>query len=318
LAGYEDIAESTRELVQRTARQMNYRSNIHARSLVSKLASFDNILILGVASVLKSIAFNSYYAEIMRAFSDTLDTTRCRFILSVEDESESEFIDYHKLLRNHSAAAAVVLDLKERDDRVKELTKANIPLVVLGEYTPQSSKECAVWTDNVRGAYLATRHLIMRGRDKIILVGGLQGQMVSKSRLRGYRMALEEAGIAFDDRLVVVPLGVDEQGGYDSMLDFFHRKIDFDAVFCASDLRSIGVIKALRERGLTVPDDISVVGYDDLPIASFFDPPLTTIRQPTYKVGAFAMQSLERLLRGETLQQAKKVFQPELVIRGSS
>lgn len=318
LGGFDDIAKETRELVAQTAREMNYRPNIHAKSLVSKRTSLENIIIMGVPTVLKSIAFNSYYAELMRAFCDILDTTRYRFILSVEDEETEEFVDYHKLIHDHSASAAIILDLKENDERVKTLSGAKIPLVVLGEYSPRSDLECAVWTDNVKGAYLATRHLIVRGRERIALVGGLKGQMVSKSRLKGYKIALEEANIPFDENLIIEPLEVDEHGGYSAMLELLHRNVDFDAVFCASDLRSIGVIKALREHGLSVPKDVSVVGYDDLPIASFFDPPLTTIRQPTYKVGAFAMKALEKLIQGEPILNRKKIFQPELVIREST
>ncbi|MFQ5707155.1 MAG: LacI family DNA-binding transcriptional regulator [bacterium] len=318
LGGHKDIALETRELVASTAKAMHYRPNLYAKGLVTKRSLIDNIVILGVPNVLKSIAFNSYYAEIMRAFCDTLDTTRHRIVLSVEDDNAEEFLDYHKLIRDHSASAGIILDLKEEDARVVELTKANVPLVVLGEYTPRTRQQCAVWTDNIEGAYQATRHLIVRGRKRIALVGGLQGQMVSRSRLKGYRIALEEAEIPFDEKLVVEPLAVDEHGGYSAMLELLHRQVEFDAVFCASDLRSIGVIKALRERGRSVPEDVSVVGYDDLPIASFFDPPLTTIRQPTYKVGAYAMLSLEKLIRGESILNRKKIFQPELVIRQSS
>lgn len=318
LGGYPDIALETRELVASTARAMNYRPNLHAKNLVEKKAQIENIIIMGVPNVLKSIAFNSYYAEVLRAFCDTIDTTHFRFVLSVEEDNLDGFVDYHKVIADHSASAAIILDLKEDDDRVDELTAADLPLVVLGEYTPKLEKQCAVWTDNVMGAYQATRHLITRGRRHIALVGGLQGQMVSHSRLNGYRKALLEADMPFDEKLVVEPLEVDEHGGYVATQELFHRDVSFDAVFCASDLRSIGVIKALREQDLSVPEDVAVVGYDDLPIASFFHPTLTTIRQPTYKVGSFAMRCVEKLLRGETVQQRRKVFEPELVIRQSS
>ena len=189
--------------------------------------------------------------------------------MSVEEDNLDGFVDYHKLIGGHSASAVIILDLKESDERLKDLTAADIPLVVLGEYTSRSEKQCAVWTDNIKGAYHATRHLIFRGRRNIALVVGLKGQMVSHSRLKGYRMALKEAGISFDENLVIEPIEVDEHGGYSATQELFQRGVDFDAVFCASDLRSVGVIKALREKNISVPEDVSVVGYDDLPIASF-------------------------------------------------
>ena len=106
LAGYQDIALETRQFIKQIAKEMNYRPNVHARNLVTKTATIQNILILGVPTVLRSIAFNSYYAEIMRALSDTIDTALHRFILSVEDESSDDFVDYHKVIRDHAASAA--------------------------------------------------------------------------------------------------------------------------------------------------------------------------------------------------------------------
>ena len=296
---------------------MGYQPNTYARNLVAKKTAIDNIIILGVPNVIKSIALNSYYAEIIRAFCDIIDTKRYRLVLSTEGYNESEYVDYHKLIDDHSALGAVILDLKENDERVDVLAQANVPLVVLGEYEPVSPIQYAVWTDNIKGAHLAVTHLIRSGRKKIAMVGGLGGQIVSKSRAKGYRMALDEAHIEFDARLLVEPEEMDEKGGYMAMLELFHRDVEFDAVFCASDIRSIGVIKALREKGYMVPEDVSIVGYDDLTIASFFEPPLTTIRQPTYEVGVHAMKILERLIRHEKFKEKKKVFLPELIIRKS-
>lgn len=317
LGGFKDISENTRKIVRETAREMGYQPNTFARNLVTQKKSIDNIIILGVPTVIKSISLNSYYSEIIRAFCDIIDTKRYRLVLSTEGYDDNEYVDYHKLIDDHSALGAVILDLKENDERVDVLAKAHVPLVVLGEYEPVSPIQYAVWTDNIKGANLAVSHLIRRGRKKIAMVGGLGGQIVSKSRAKGYRMALEAAHIECDERLLIEPEEVNEQGGYMAMLELFHRDIEFDAVFCASDVRSIGVIKALREKGFSVPKDISIVGYDDLTIASFFEPPLTTIRQPTYEVGVHAMKILQRLIQHEKFREKKKVFMPELVIRTS-
>ena len=113
LGGFEDISKATRELVEHTAKQMGYRPNTHAQNLVSQKTSLENIIILGVPNVLRSISLNSYYAEITRAFCDIMDTNRYRLILSAEDDNENEYVDYHKLVRNHAAVAYVILDIKE-------------------------------------------------------------------------------------------------------------------------------------------------------------------------------------------------------------
>ncbi len=318
LGGFDDIAEETRILVRNKAREIGYRPNIHARNLVAKKASIENIIILGVPNVLKSISLNSYYAEILRAFCDILNTSQYRLVLAAEDDYENDYVDYHKIINDHSAVGAIILHLKENDERTSLLERSKVPFVVLGEYEPSSDLQYAIWTDNVKGAYIAVAHLIRKGRKKIAMIGGLPGQMVSKSRCQGYKQALNEANIEYDSNLIIEPEELDEQGGYTAMLDLLNRKVEFDAVFCASDLRSIGVIKALRENGLYVPNDISVVGYDDLTIASFIEPPLTTVRQPTYKVGIQAIKILEKLINKEKLSNKKKVFIPELIIRVSA
>jgi LacI family transcriptional regulator len=318
LAGHADIAVATRHLVRKTAREMNYRPNVHAQNLATRAISIHSILILGVPNVLRSLSLNSYYSEIMRAFCDTLDTRSYRFILAAESDTGDEFIDYHKLVRDHAAAGAVILDFKQDDERVADLQRAEIPFVVLGEFEPQSNRECAVWTDNVKGAILATGHLLEIGRKRVAMIGGLPGQMVSLSRIEGYRQALAQAGIQFDENMLAEATGIDERGGCEAMLDLLDRNDDIDGVFCASDVRSIGALKALRDRGLEVPEDVSLVGYDDLPVASYIHPTLTTIRQPTYEVGVFAMDHLEKMMRGVTIAEHKKVFSPELVVRASA
>lgn len=317
LGGFNDIAEETRKLVTNTAREMGYRPNTAAIDLVTQKKPKENILILGVPNVLKSISLNSYYAEIIRAFLSIVDSVRYQLVLSAENDRQNEFVDYHKLINAHSVTAAIILDIKENDERVAVLRKAQIPFVVLGEFEPESEREYAVWTDNIMGSCLATSHLIQRGCERIAMVGGLHGQLVSQTRCRGYSRALEEAGIEFDEKLLIEPVELDERGGYVAMLELLHRDIEFDGVFCASDMRSMGVIKALKEKGLKIPEDVPVVGYDDLTVASFFDPPLTTVRQPTYEVGLHAIKTLQKLIDHKKPEENKKVFNPELIIRES-
>jgi LacI family transcriptional regulator len=317
LGGFPDIAEDTRKLVSKTALEMDYWPNMAARELVNQKKPKESILILGVPNVLKSISLNSYYAEIIRAFCNVVDSSRYQLVLSTEDDLQNDFIDYHTLISEHSATAAIILDIKEDDERIPVLRKANIPFVILGEFEPESKREYAVWTDNIFGSYIATSHLIKKGCESIAMVGGLRGQLVSMTRCKGYKLALMEAGMPFNDRLMIEPDEIDEHGGYVALLELLQRNIEFDGIFCASDLRSIGVIKALKEKGLKIPEDISVVGYDDLTVASFFDPQLTTVRQPTYEVGVHAINIVQKLINHEKFEENKKIFSPELILRES-
>jgi len=318
LGGYEDISLKTREEVAEVANEMRYSPNPYAKSLVSGKSIIGNILIVGVPIVLKSITSNPYYAEILKAFLDKIDFSKHQFVLSAGENSGGTFKNYHNLIFNHDITAAVILDLKENDERVEEFTAAKIPLVVLGEYEPQSDFQCSVWTDNISGAYIATNHLLKKGCKRVAMISGLKGQLGSTSRINGYRKALEDENIPFDKNIIIEPVEIGEHSGYTAMMELFQRNIDFDSVFCASDLRSVGAIKAINEKGLEIPKDISVVGYDDLPLASYITPTLTTISQPTYEVGIFAMKQLDRLITGKKISNQKKSFQPQLIVRNSS
>jgi LacI family transcriptional regulator len=318
LGGFSDIAEETRKKVAEKARSMGYRPNTNARNLVNRKAPSENILILGVGNVLRSIAFNSYYAEIMRSFCDFSEKTPYRLVLSSDNSTDPQFADYHDFLEGHNTAGAVILDIEVDDDRTGLLRQSGIPFVVLGEYEPEGPEEYAAWTDNFAGAYTATKHLLDKGCRKIGLITGLPGQKVTASRCLGYRHALEEATLEYDADLVIEASGMDERGGFEAMRELLQRTTEFDGIFCASDLRSIGVIKALRDSGYRVPDDIPVIGYDDLTLGAFFEPALTTIHQPTYELGWHAIETLNQLIRGDYQGPNKRVYQPELIIRESA
>jgi DNA-binding LacI/PurR family transcriptional regulator len=177
--------------------------------------------------------------------------------------------------------------------------------------------------DNRGGARQATEHLLALGHERIAFIDGPAEVLTSRDRLRGHREALEAAGLAFDDRLVASG-GFTEQGGRSALaglLDGAAGGDGFTAVFASNDAMAIGCLVELRSRGLVIPRDMSLVGYDDIPAVRWFDPPLTTVRVPMEEIGAAGVARLLGLLAadGEAAGgQGVNVHPCELVVRAST
>jgi DNA-binding LacI/PurR family transcriptional regulator len=197
---------------------------------------------------------------------------------------------------------------------VKALLELGAPFITWG--MPQSGqKYCSVSGDNVAGGKLATQHLIERGRRKIGFIGGPEGEVEVQQRLEGYKLALQEAGMPIDTNLITHG-DFSNTSGAAAMDLLLKRAADLDAVFVNSDLMAIAAMDRIREQGKSVPEDISVVGYDDLSIAANSNPPLTTIRQNITLAGRVLAQNLIQFLQTKV---ATNVSIPvELIVRNSA
>ncbi|EFL20679.1 LOW QUALITY PROTEIN: putative LacI-family transcriptional regulatory protein, partial [Streptomyces himastatinicus ATCC 53653] len=192
------------------------------------------------------------------------------------------------------------------------LARMGIP-VVCNERLLGSTALPYVGVDNAGGAALAVRHLLGSGRTRVVTVAGPQDMVAGIDRLTGYRTALKEAG-----REPVVAAGdFTQESGAVAMRELLGREPELDAVFVASDLMGLGVLRALRQAGRRVPEDVAVVGFDDVQAARYADPPLTTVRQPIAEIGRRLARQLLRLAGGEAIEPAV-VLDVELVLRGSA
>ena len=170
---------------------------------------------------------------------------------------------------------------------------------------------------NFAGALAATEHLTGLGHQRIGFVAGRPGLSCSRARLSGYRAGIESAGLAFDPTLVVEG-NFDYGSGFVAGGQLLALGAPPTAVFAASDEMALGIYEAVRKQGLRVPEDLSIVGFDDLPQARWASPPLTTVRQPLEEMGRFAVHSIQRLLNNGKLESAKVELSTELVVREST
>jgi LacI family transcriptional regulator len=200
---------------------------------------------------------------------------------------------------------------------VTALSRARIPLVVIDPFDLPQARVTSVGSTNFLGGLAATRHLLGLGHRRIGYVGGPAAAACNQARMQGYRGAMEEAGAAVLDGYVRTGRfhhrdGLVEGG---ALLDLSERPT---AVFAGSDETALGVIEAARLRGLQVPDDLSIVGFDDTPVAGFASPPLTTVRQPLREIGAVAVRTALRIAAGEKVDSHHVELATELVVRRST
>lgn len=215
--------------------------------------------------------------------------------------------------RPHCVLSVAQLSDEERE----QLSAKGIPFVVFDPTEEPPDDVPFVGATNWRGGQSATRHLIELGHRRIAMIGGPRDVSCFRARQAGYTSALEAAGLPADPGLVVsAPLT--REGGGEAARELLTRSDRPTAVFAANDLQALGVYQAARELGLTIPDDLSVVGFDDLPVVAWVDPPLTTVHQPLTEMAAAATELALSLGRGERPAQIGVEIATTLTVRGST
>lgn len=258
------------------------------------------------------MASDPFLAETVRGLTGSLSTFGYRIVLEGVAPDRGAVGD---LIRSQHFDAAVLTGPRFDEADLDRLAADGYPMVILG-----SMPDSAITTvdiDNVAAAKSAVEHLIGLGRRTIACVTNAPTEYtMARQRRDGYRSALVDAGISLDDRLEV-SAAFDAASGHRAIDSILDRRVEVDAVFAASDVVAIGVIGGLVARGLRVPQDVAVVGFDDIPIAAYLDPPLTTIRVPAFELGLSAGRLLVDLLAdGEV--PPRTILPAALVVRGSS
>jgi LacI family transcriptional regulator len=205
---------------------------------------------------------------------------------------------------------------RQEESEIVRLHREGLPVVLMGQL-PESGLPF-VDIDAVHGSTLAVKHLIEQGHRRIGLITNADLEFTSaQQRRQGYMNALKEAGIEPEDALMLVG-NYTPASGFKAMQRLLQVSPRPTAVFVASDVVSLGAIRAIKEAGLKIPQDIAMVGFDNIPMADYFDPPLTTVGIPSYGLGWTAGERLVRLVQGETLEQEGVLLESELVVRKSS
>jgi len=249
--------------------------------------------------------------EIMRGVMDSgLDVV----VSTMKDPGGMPWSD--RVARAGRGGAILVTSHLTTHDR-KVLARARLPLVQIDPVDLPAPDMPSVGATNWAGGLSATRHLISLGHRRIGMVGGPEDFLCSRARIDGYRAALDGAEIPHDPTLVRNG-DFHHEGGYREALELLERDDRPTAIFAGSDEQAMGAIEAARTLGLSVPGDVSIVGFDDLPVARWASPPLTTVRQPLSDMGREAGRMLAQLIREETLDNHRVELATSLVVRSST
>ncbi|AIQ37626.1 LacI family transcriptional regulator [Paenibacillus sp. FSL R5-0345] len=297
------VREANRQKVLEAMEELNYQPNSAARSLVRGKT--------GVIGMSITNFNDSFYDRVIRVVNRKLAEQGYFLALSIA-ENEDEGVNF--LFQKDRVDGIILLSPIEEKEYVDELKRKNIPFVLLDNQL-QHEDVPSVVVDNYQGGYEATKHLIGLGHTQIAYIGGPSVFLSVAERKRGYVQALGEAGLT--------PFGTEYCGftvssGYEVAKRWIREDKLPTAIFSGDDFIALGVVQALREEGILVPQDISVVGFDDQQFVGEFYPRLTTVRQPEAQMGSIGVDLLMKLINGEVMPAVVTKLAPQLLVREST
>ncbi|WP_435818138.1 LacI family DNA-binding transcriptional regulator [Micromonospora matsumotoense] len=304
--GRSDVAPQTRERVEELLTRHGYQPRSAARRTQSALID---------------LVFNDldspWAVEIIRGVEDVAQASGAGTVVSAIHRRTSSAKQWLDNMRTRSTEGVIFVTSMVEPPLQAELRRLRLPVVIVDPAGVAPQEAPTIGATNWAGSLRATQYLLGLGHRRIGFIAGPPQLMCSRARMDGYRAALDAAGLAVDDRLVR-PGNFYHESGYTAGMHLLGLPEPPTAIFASSDQMALGVYEAVRKRGLRVPDDVSVVGFDDLPEVRWCSPPLTTIRQPLAEMGMLAARTVLRLARGETIESPRVELATDLVVRDSA
>jgi DNA-binding LacI/PurR family transcriptional regulator len=286
------VNAKTRARIEELARSLNYSINIGAQNLRLKVNRTVAVVVPFDAQMRQHLS-DPFFLGLLGSIADALTEQGYDMLLSRVDAEHLDSVA--QAVESGRAIGVILIGQWRHHDQLNQIAARGLPIVVWGAQLPRQIY-CTVGSDNEAGGVLATDHLIASGARRIVFLGDANLPEVEK-RFYGYRQSLNTAGIAYDADLYR-PCTFIADSAREAVLAMCDEQLAFDAIFASSDLLAMAAINALRERGRQTPADIAVVGYDDIELAQYFNPPLTTVRQPIDVAGRELVAALLSLLDG--------------------
>lgn len=300
------INEKTRQRILKLAKELNYQPNLVARSL-----RIDSTNTVGI--IIESM-MSPFIPPIVSGIQDTLKPAGyLSFILNTNDDPNIE-IESLNMLNNRQIDGILFVATWDRSPKMVEQMTTK-PHVFIHRHFDSYADNC-VAVDERWGARLAVSHLANLGHQRIAFINGDADWDASIYRLKGYQEELKSRGIPYDPELVTNQ-GWESEHGRSGIETLFNRGASFSAVFASNDLLAMGAIHALQDRGLLVPQDIAVIGYDDRAFSSFVRPAISTVTLPAYEMGEEAASLLLRMMKGEITSSKAVEVRGRLLVRES-
>ena len=302
------VTPKTRERVMKAIKETGYYPSATARRLTTNKAETIGLII---PSPQDKTFGNPFYTEILRGFTHQAKIEGYDLLLFINEHK----FNYSRLFHDRRVDGLLLVGIKRNDKGITQLSKNKFPYILTGKVDYKEANY--VDAENRRGAYQAVSHLTDLGHKKIGYLGGSFEFIFNQERFEGYLQALREHNLEYGKELTMESINTQESG-YEAMQKLLESSLVPTAVFVANDLDAIGAMKAVKEKGLRVPEDIAVIGFDDIQLASHIEPLLTTVRQPIYEMGITAVSLLVQLIEGKKKELLKVILPTQLIIRESS
>jgi LacI family transcriptional regulator len=304
-----NISDATRKKVMKIAKELNYYPNVIARGLATRKSNSIGVIVPNLAS--------SFVVRILQGIKSTnrdIDYTVTLFDTVGQKETESQL--FQRLARERRIDGAILISASVTDDELKIFGEESVPCIVV-------ARRCelldSVYVNNIDGAMNATNYLIEKGRRSIACVTSKKINLPTADRLVGYKKAIEQHGIAFSDQLLFEVDDDTIEAGVQIFEEIRKSPAGITAVFFpAGDMAAIGFIKEAKARGLVIPRDYAVVGFDDIPAAEVIEPALTTVRQPKLEMGDYAIGMIVDKIEGRESGIKHKELQTKFIVRESA
>lgn len=302
------VSEDARERVLAVIREMRYIPSAVARSLKN-----DKTHTLGMIIPNNS---NPYFAEVIQGIEDESFKLGYNIILCNSYDDPKKQAAYTRVLMEKRIDGLILVASGSDQELNQLLADEDIPKVLVDREVPGVAADF-IEADHEQGGYLATRYLIDLGHRAIACVAGPKTLLPSGDRVQGYWRALQEAGIPFREEFLAHS-DFTSQGGYTAFQQLLALKQRPTAIFASNDLMAIGGLCAAQQAGMKIPEQLSVIGYDDIALASFSTPPLTTIAQPKHEIGVLTAQVMVKRIQNAELPLRREMLETKLIVRQST
>jgi LacI family transcriptional regulator len=303
------ISEATRQRIQQIMTEMNYVPNSNARSLVLQQTKLLSLLIADIT--------NPFYTTLARGAEDAAKRLGYQLLFSNNDENLNKEKENIETVLSTRVAGVMIAPVGDPSlDHLKLLEQYGIPFVLIDREVPGVTAD-TILGDSKEGARKLTDHLLQYGHQRIAMINGHLETSTARCRLEGYKETLLLNGIEWDEQLVM-EMGYNQTNAEEYVGKLLSLREPPTAIFAGNNLIALAVIRALRHKGCRVPEDMSVVCFDDLEADYVIDPFLTIASQPAYDFGAVGMQTLIDRIQGNREQSRKIILPSKLIVRGSS
>ena len=300
------VGPKTREKILKTIQDLNYRPNALARSVATSKSGTIGLIIPDVS--------NFFYPKMIRGVTDYLDTCGYSVIVGNSDYSPEQEAQQLMRLIDRRVDGILLFSGVSNKEFLTDFRKYNIPLGLIGRRNDYSLSDTSISGDNIRGGYISASHLLKTGSRRVVYVEGNPKVTGSQQRLQGYQQAHLEYGIPIQEELIISGDYSIDFGRYVAK-NLLKSGMKLDSIMTGSDLIAIGIVTELLKNGVRIPDDVEVIGYDNIGLTTVFHPTLSTVSKPHYEMAQHISEQLIRIIQGQTIALPHTVVEPTLVLR---